>query len=290
MKLMKKTKIYTGILGQYGDIVMFTAIIKRIKQLIPHSEITFAISKKYGDIGPLLKKDPLINKVFITENYFDKLLKGNFLKRKKLNRLFNQGVYFDLRGEDEKKEQAKNDIVFETRPQHKDQKWFEKKHLIKQFALDIGINTDEFKTRLYPPEKISKKFNLKPHEYIVIHTKSAARIRSWNRINELKKLLPHEKFFIVQEEKTTISELATIIKNSKLFIGIDSMPIWIASSFEIPIIGLYGNLLYKNKVTHFPKNKHAIYLEASGHPNKISPNQIIKEIEKLIGGVNGKRI
>jgi len=67
---MKKIKIYTGILGQYGDIVMFTAVIKRIKELIPNSEITFAISKKYGDMKPLLERDPLIDKVFVTENYF----------------------------------------------------------------------------------------------------------------------------------------------------------------------------------------------------------------------------
>jgi len=197
------------------------------------------------------------------------------------NRQFNKGVYFDLRGEDEIKEQAENDIVFETRPQHKDLRWFEKKHLIEQFGLDIGINIKDFKTRLYPPDRIPSKFNLKPKDYIVIHSKSGAKIRSWDNIEELKKELPSEKIFIVQEEKTTIVKLATIIKNSKLFIGIDSLPIWIASSFDIPVIGIYGSLLYNSPITYFPKNKKSIYLETNGHPNNIGSREVIEAIKKL---------
>jgi len=279
---MKKTKIYTGILGQYGDIIMFTAVIKRIKEIMPNSEITFAISKKYEDMKPLLERDPLIDNVFVTENYFEKLEKGGRLKRKRLCKLFNQGVYFDLRGEDEKKEQAKNDLVFETRPQHKNQRWFEKRHLIEQFALDIGININDIKTRLFPLEKIPERFNLKPNEYIVIHSKSKSKQKSWGQIKALKKILSKEKLFILQEEETTLSELATIIKNAKLFIGIDSMPLWIASSLNIPVIGLYGSLQYGMPTKYlYPKTEKGRYLQVIGHPNKISPEEIMKTINKL---------
>jgi len=279
---MKKTKIYTGILGQYGDIIMFTAVIKQIKTIIPNSEITFAISKKYGDMKPLLERDPLINKVFVTEKYFEKLNHGSFFQRKKRIRLFNKGVYFDLRGEDEKKEQAKHDIVFETRPQHKDLKWFERTHQVNQLGLDIGINLKDNQTRLFPLSKIPPKFKIKSKEYIVIHTKSGAKHKGWNKINELKKILKNEKLFIVQNEKTTILELATIIKNSKLFIGIDSMPIWIASSFDIPIIGLYGSLQYGVSTKYiYPKTKKIIPLQVIGHPNKIKTSEIINAIKKL---------
>lgn len=278
----KKVKIYTGILGQYGDIIMFTAIVKRIKELIPNSEITFAISKKYRDMKPLLMRDSLIDKVFVTQNYFEKLHRGNYFQRGKKNRLFNKGVYIDLRGEDEIREQAKNDIVFETRPQHRDLEWFKKIHQVMQLGKDIGINLENIKTRIFPEDKIPKKFNLKPKEYIIIHTKSGAKHKGWNKINELKKLLGNERLFVVQDEKTTIMELATIIKNAKLFIGIDSMPLWMAGSFDIPVIGLYGSLQY-NIVTRYiyPKTKKFIALQVRGHPNKIKSSEIINTMTKL---------
>jgi ADP-heptose:LPS heptosyltransferase len=280
---IKKVKIYTGILGQYGDIVMFTAIIKRIKELIPNSEITFAVSKKYGDIKPLLERDPLIDKVFVTENYFEKLEEGNYFKKKIRNRQFNRGVYFDLRGEDEIKEQAKNDIVFETRPQHKDIRWFENTHQIKQLGKNIGIKTDLLKTRLFPEEGIPTKFKLKPKDYIVIHTRSGAKHKGWDHLNELKNELKNENLFIVQDEETSILELATIIKKSKLFIGIDSLPMWIAGSFDIPIIGLYGSLQYGVSTKYiYPENKKSIYLQTIGPPNKICTEEVVKAIKELI--------
>lgn len=279
---MKKTKIYTGILGQYGDIIMFTAIIKRIKELIPNSEITFAISKKYGDMKPLLERDPLIDKVFVTKNYFDKLQTGNYIQRKKKNRLFNKGVYFDLRGEDEKIEQAKYDIVFETRPQHKNLKWFRKKHLIKQFSEDIGINIKDFKTRIFPNDNLPKRFGLEKRKYIVIHTQSSAKHKSWNHLKKLKELLKNEKLFIVQDNDTTIEELAGIIKNSKLFIGIDSMPLWVAASLDVPMIGVYGSLQFGICTKYlYPQSEKIICLQVKGHPDKIKAEEIIKSIKKF---------
>ena len=38
--------IYTGILGQIGDIVMFTATVRRLRQLFPRAKITFAVSSR----------------------------------------------------------------------------------------------------------------------------------------------------------------------------------------------------------------------------------------------------
>jgi ADP-heptose:LPS heptosyltransferase len=279
---MKKVKIYTGILGQYGDIVMFTAVIKRIKELIPNSEITFAISKKYGDIKDLIERDPLVNKVFITDNYFEKLEEGNYFKRKIRKKFFSKRGYIDLRGEEEVAEQNKKDIVFETRPNHKDLDWFNRTHQIEQCGKNIGIEKVSLKTRLFPLEKIPAKFKLKPKEYIVVHTESGAKHKSWNKIEELKQELKNEKLFIVQDEKTSILELATIIKNAKLFIGIDSMPIWIAGSFDIPIIGLYGSLQYGIPTKYiYPENNKSEYLQVIGHPDNINVEQIIEAIKRL---------
>ena len=36
-------RLYTGTLGQIGDIVMFTPTVRRLKELFPSSTITFAV-------------------------------------------------------------------------------------------------------------------------------------------------------------------------------------------------------------------------------------------------------
>ena len=46
--------IYTGLLGQIGDIVMFTPTVRRIKDIFPNSAITFAVSRKYREAGELV--------------------------------------------------------------------------------------------------------------------------------------------------------------------------------------------------------------------------------------------
>src|SRR5206468_4260679 len=47
-------RIYTGILGQIGDIIMFTATVRRLKELFPRSQITFAVSERYRGAGELV--------------------------------------------------------------------------------------------------------------------------------------------------------------------------------------------------------------------------------------------
>jgi hypothetical protein len=47
-------RLYTGILGQIGDIIMFTATARRLKELFPRGEITFAVSRRYREAGELV--------------------------------------------------------------------------------------------------------------------------------------------------------------------------------------------------------------------------------------------
>jgi hypothetical protein len=45
-------RLYTGILGQIGDVVMFSATLRRLRQLFPNAEITFAVSRQYREALP----------------------------------------------------------------------------------------------------------------------------------------------------------------------------------------------------------------------------------------------
>src|SRR5438067_1112190 len=59
--------IYTGILGQIGDIVMFTPTVRRLKDLFPNSRITFAVSRRYREAGELVAGLPYVDRLFVTE-------------------------------------------------------------------------------------------------------------------------------------------------------------------------------------------------------------------------------
>src|SRR5437016_5134029 len=66
-------RIYTGILGQIGDIIIFTATVRRLKQFFPNSTITFAVSSRYREAGALVAGLPYIDRLFIAESYFERL-------------------------------------------------------------------------------------------------------------------------------------------------------------------------------------------------------------------------
>jgi ADP-heptose:LPS heptosyltransferase len=66
-------RIYTGILGQIGDIVMFTPTVRRIKQLYPESWITWEVSSRDGEAGELVAGLPYVDRLFVTELYCEKL-------------------------------------------------------------------------------------------------------------------------------------------------------------------------------------------------------------------------
>jgi hypothetical protein len=66
-------RIYTSILGQIGDVVTFTATVRRLKELFPRAEITFAVSRKYREAGELVAGLPYVDRLFITEQYFERL-------------------------------------------------------------------------------------------------------------------------------------------------------------------------------------------------------------------------
>jgi|SRR5579871_1310840 len=58
---------YTGLLGQIGDIIAFSATLRRIRQLYPTSQITCAVSARYHQAGELLLGLPYVDPLFVTQ-------------------------------------------------------------------------------------------------------------------------------------------------------------------------------------------------------------------------------
>ena len=93
-------RIYTGILGQIGDIVLFTPTVRRLKELFPNAAITFAVSAKYREAGELVAGLPYVDRLFVTELYFEKLTGALFQP-------WERGWPVDFRGEDEVAEERR---------------------------------------------------------------------------------------------------------------------------------------------------------------------------------------
>ena len=72
MRTAEPLRIYTGILGQIGDIVMFTATARRLKGLFPNSQIIFAVSSRYREAGERVAGLPYVDRLFATEFYSEK--------------------------------------------------------------------------------------------------------------------------------------------------------------------------------------------------------------------------
>jgi len=62
--------------------------------------------------------------------------------------------------------------------------------------------------------------------------------------------------------KTTIDQTALAIRNSSLFIGNDSMPIFLACAFDIPIIGLFGPT---DSRVIIPKRDNVFAIQSKAH-------------------------
>jgi ADP-heptose:LPS heptosyltransferase len=287
--MKKPVKIYMGMLGKFGDILCYLPIVAKVKEMIPNSKITFAISKQFSSIAPLIARDPNIDRIFITDQYMEGLNKYvesrdalPFVQAK-----FYNGQYYDLRSETEIKEQKKYDIVFETpRIWHKEKEWFRKRHVIQEYALHscgINLKPSEMKIKLFPPKKKIKK-----GEYIVVHGETVD-YRQYPYFNEIVEKLA-EKYEIVdlKESKDWIKS-AQLMRDAKLFVGIDSAPAWLSSAFNTKSIIIYGiNHFSEASKSIYPINPKALYMQSYKKDfSDISVDVILSWADKIMRMKNG---
>ena len=131
-------------------------------------------------------------------------------------------------------------------------------HILEQYALNCGVSISK--------PYISEEFFPLPFEkYITLHPKGKFPSREYDHWEEvttnLFPILEKYNIKIVQvggkedqpipfcystNGQTNLNNLAYLIKNSLLHVGIDSLPIHFASAFDKKIVGLYCNM-YPNQ-------------------------------------------
>lgn len=150
-----------------------------------------------------------------------------------------------------------------------------------------------------------------PKDYIVLHAGKTAWVgRDW----EDGKYFPEISYYLTMQKqtvvwvghksdgpesvmgidfrgKTNIHQLATVIKNAKYFVGIDSFPFHVAQTFEVPGICYFGSIDPKTRIIN--QNMKALTAENLAclgcHHRKLAPATVtntcetgLLECEKLV--------
>lgn len=278
-------RIYTGILGQIGDIVMFTPTVRRLKVLFPEASITFAISRKFDGMAPLLTGLPYVDRVFLTDFYFDKLTP-------QVARAWQMGWPVDLRGDDEVAEQRRHEIVLETRPRSRRWPWWRHAHQVEECANMVGVpGPIDLQTEIAIPRDVEVPSEVAGK--IIIHNDpsiDSTKAWPWASVRRLAELIGPEHIVLIGSPgpqvtgitdlrgKTTLAQAAAAIRSCRCYVGIDSGPMWIAGSLQAPTVGLYGTSYIPAYGAIQPRNPNATYLQVEGRPENIPPEEVFQSV------------
>ena len=292
-------RIYAGLLGQIGDIIMFSSTLRRLRQLYPNARITLAVSRKYQQAGELLTGLPYVNRLFVTEFYFERL-------RPELFQPWERGWPVDLRGDDEVAEERRHDLVLETRPRHRRERWWEHAHQVQEIAHMVGVpGPIDLRTEIAIPGDTSVPDGVAGK--IVFHNEPAIdATKAWplGHALRLMEVFGHKLVLLGSAPpaedpvgahaqdigvvdlrgRTTLAEAAAIIRACGVYVGIDSGLMWIASSLQVPVIGLYGTSYIPAYGAIRPVNPNARYLQTAGGLGGISVQHVLIAISESAVG------
>lgn len=171
-------------------------------------------------------------------------------------------------------------------------------HLAEVYAKDLGVKIGEpiFKPHFYP---------IVEDNYITIHTDKripAKHYEYWEEVVILVKTkCPDIKFIQIGNgseppiknadkfvKTNSVKQSAYIIKNCKVHVGIDSLPIHIASSFNKKIVGIYSHTYASTCCPIWGDSNNFTIIESHRDGNK--PSFSSKEKLQTINLINPEEI
>jgi len=182
-------------------------------------------------------------------------------------------------------------------------------HLIEEYAKNLGVKIGK---PIFNPHYVP----IVDEKYITIHIDNKFDSRYYEFFPEVIDLMKdtlHENGYKIYQigggqdpalpnvDKQylgfSMKQSAFIIKNASLHLGIDSFPVHLASSFDVPIVSLYSNVNVnnsrpvwssENKVRILESNKNGkrpsyAQVEKPKTIHTIKPEEIVKNIFELLG-------
>jgi hypothetical protein len=155
-------------------------------------------------------------------------------------------------------------------------------HLIEEYAKSLGV-------KIGKPVILDHFYPVLDEKYITIHSDNKIDSKSYEYFPQvillLKPILNKYGYKIYQIGgpqdpplenadgrflNLTYKQSAYLLKKSSLHIGIDSLPIHIASSYDIPIVALYSHIYPSNAYPYWSSSEKIILLESDKKGNKPS--------------------
>lgn len=197
----------------HGDVLIASAVAPALKQRYPDCKITFVTL-----CPEILEGNPWIDNITERANLVDR----------------HGHLYFNL------------DMAYEYRP---------KTNILEAYADLVGVKTEDCKLFLQ-----TNSVEGLPEKYTVFHAGHTSWVgRNWSpmKFEILANKLRAEGHKIVcvgtladprvgcdldLRGKTNIAQLAHVIKNASQFVGIDSFPMHIAQTFDVPGVCFFGSI------------------------------------------------
>lgn len=276
---MARLRICTGISGQVGDIVMATVAARVAKETWPDSHLTFAVSSKYRHVAEQLVAGlPFVNAIHSWSSH--------------------EG--FPAQADIDHLGAAKYDLLTPPFPNHTSQSWYNHLHYVQETCLMLGLRTpvDTQCSLGYHPTvarrseaTVTLSLYASGHqEHKTLDRALVIQLCRWIKSKGLTPLLiggadPEIPGAELIGPRLTLQQAADRIVAAKAHVTVDTAFSWIASSYQVPTVGLYApnypDMALDRVVSHHPTNPSAIYLtKASIKEHSLA--QITATLEPLI--------
>lgn len=288
---------YVSCVESFGDIVACEPIARWLKQQAPKSTVHWIVKKQYHD---LVAFNPNIDDVIDVDCLSDSIDICEKMSKSKNNIIID--CHYDGRicSGTHRVHTNKNN------PHINEKTYFDMGSILETFCMSAGM----------PVLKSAPEFHLKqdvlisdilPKQYIVMHCKSAEKIKDWSdeKWNKLASDLMHKGYHIVEigmqktiksnshkyhnlTHITDFQELAKVISGAMLFTSVDSGFAHIANCFKIPsciIMGKYKTFDYPMPYTGFLRDNKEKYIMFANHApaSTIEEKDVLDNVLKILG-------
>ena len=272
-------KVYFGINGQFGDIVMQEPALRKFISLNPDTKIVLGCYKKYFPILELYK------------NYHD-----NTIEFKSW-----EGYNDWPTKEDQQYIKEQNfDYMFKTMPKHPPD-WAKYRHQAEEAGVMQGIQVSDTQICLPKPDDIIKHEKTVAISLFPNFPNGGIKSFSYGTVCNIVKIINKIGFKVIHlngpgepdipnAEKVNGTYLDSVknLLGTDLLVTCDTGMSWVASAYQHPTVGFYAwgyNPVSGTSKNWQPTNPKADYIEAQSVED-LSKKEIISKIYKKLSSVS----